>query len=120
MKIVLPNYNEGRFPKGLNKALGMSVTEIATKKIAENTEENEKDEEELRELREQRDNALPEDRDRMDDRIKVLQERINERNQEIEAIEERLPLRQRIKEISFASMVSRLLQYLPLLQQWLV
>ena len=92
---VLPNYKEGRFPKGLNNALGKSVIEIATEKI----EENDKDEKEIGELRVQRDNTFPEDRGRIDERIRVLQERINERNQEIEANEERLSLRQRIKVI---------------------
>ena len=96
---VLPNYKEGRFPKGLNKALGMSVTEIATEEVARNNKENEKDEEELKELREHKDNAFPSDRDRIDDRIKVVQERINERNQKNEAIEDRFSLRRRIKTI---------------------
>ena len=61
--------------------------------------ENERAEERIRELRVQRENVIPEDRDKIDERIEVYQDGIEMRNREIEVIEERLPLRQRIKEI---------------------
>ena len=60
---------------------------------------NEGAEEKIKELREQRENAFPEDRGRIDDEIRVYQDGIEMRNQEIGAIDERLPLKQRIKEI---------------------
>ena len=91
--------NNRKFPNELRNALGKTNVEIAKEKIAENNAENERVEIELKELREQRENAFPSDRDRIDGRIKVVQDQIEGRNQENEAIEERLPLRERIKEI---------------------
>ena len=89
------SYSKGKFPKTLGNLLGKSVFEI----MDEKTMENEKDEAEIKELREQRDNTLPEDRGRADERIKELREQINTRNRDIEALEKELPLRQRIKAI---------------------
>ena len=82
-------------PKTIRNALGKTVIEIMDEKRME----NKRAEERIKELREQRENAIPEDYDRIDERIRVYQDGIEMRNQEIEAIEERLPLRQRIKEI---------------------
>ena len=96
---VLPNYKGGRFPKGLDDALGKSTLEIATEKIAENTKENEKDEERIKELDEQIAIADGEDRNRLIEEQNVLQDRINVRIEQNQAIEERLSLKQRIKEI---------------------
>ena len=70
-----------------------------TKIIRDNTDENERADERIKELREQRENAFPEDYDRIDERIREEQEGKNDRNQEIKAFEEKLSLRQRIKEI---------------------
>ena len=67
--------------------------------MAENAAINEKAEEKIQELREHRENAFPEDYDRIDAAIEREREGINERNQENAAIEEKLPLRQRIKAI---------------------
>ena len=96
---VLPNYKEGKFPKMLSYALGMSETEKATFFVKKNIEQNDKDEKKIRELRGQRDNASLEDVDWIDDRIEALQEGINDRNQDNERLEGGLSLRQRIKEI---------------------
>ena len=82
-------------PKTIRNALGKTVIEIMDEKRME----NKRAEERIKELREQRENAIPEDYDRIDERIRVYQDGIEMRNQDIEAIEERLPLRQRIKEI---------------------
>ena len=88
---------EGRkkFPKTLRDALGKTVGEIITDRIVE----NERAEEEIKVLQERRKNAFPEDYDRIDAAIEREREGINERNQENEAMEEKLSLRQRIKEI---------------------
>ena len=88
-----------KFPKTLRAALGRTAFEITLEKFRKNTEENERAEEKIEELREQRNNAPPEDYDRIDAAIKRAQEGIDERNQENEAMEEKLSLRQRIKEI---------------------
>ena len=85
--------------KTLKDALGMTVEEIANENIAEETVVKEKSEERLRELREQRENAFPEDHERIDAEIDREQEVANEAERNIEAIEERLTLRQRIKAI---------------------
>ena len=84
-----------KLPKTLRNALGKDVFYV----MAENAAVNEKAEERIKELEEQRENAFPEDYDRIDAVIEREQEGINERNQENEAIEERLTLRQRIKAI---------------------
>ena len=83
-------------PKSLREALGKSIFE----EIADNNEENEKDQRRIKELDEQINNtAVGEERDRLLEEQNIVQERINERNRENEAIEEKLSLRQRIKEI---------------------
>ena len=84
-----------KLPKTLRRALGDDVFYI----MAENAAVNEKAEERIQELLEARENAFPEDYDRIDAVIEREQEGINERNQENEAIEEKLTLRQRIKAI---------------------
>ena len=91
---VLDNINK-RLPKTLRNALGKTVEEIVTERIIENA----RAEERIKELHEQRENAFPDDYDRIDAAIEREKEGINERNQENEAIEEKLPLRQRIKAI---------------------
>ena len=87
--------DEKKLPKTLRDALGKTVGEIITDRIVE----NERAEERIKELQERRENAFPEDYERIDAVIEREREGINERNQENEAIEERLSLRQRIKEI---------------------
>ena len=62
-------------------------------------DENERADERIKELQEQRENAFAEDRKRLDAAIEREREGIDERNQENEAMEEKLSLRQRIKEI---------------------
>ena len=84
-----------KLPKTLRNALGKDVFYV----MAENAAVNEKAEERIKELQEQRENAFPEDYERIDAVIEREREGINERNQENEAIEERLTLRQRIKAI---------------------
>ena len=84
-----------KLPKTLRNALGKTVGEI----IMERFVENKRAEERIKELQEQRDNAFPQDRERLDADIEREREGINERNRENEAIEEKLSLRQRIKEI---------------------
>ena len=96
---VLIDDRKGKFPKKLRDALGKSALEIATERIAENTVENDKDEKRIKELDEQIAIADGEDRNRLIEEQNVLQDRINVRNQENAAIEEKLTLRQRIKEI---------------------
>ena len=88
---------EGRkkFPKTLRDALGKTLGEIMTDRIVD----NERAEERIKELQEQRENAFPEDWGGFDAAIEKEQEAIEERNQENEAMEEKLSLRQRIKEI---------------------
>ena len=87
--------DEKKLPKTLRDALGKTAEEIVMDRIVE----NERAEERIKELREQRENAFPEDYDRIDAVIEREQEGINERNQENEAMEEKLSLRQRIKAI---------------------
>ena len=82
-------------PKTLRDALGKTMGEIITESI----EENEKAEKNIKELLEQKANAFPEDRERIDAAINREQEGIDERNQEIEAMNEKLSLRERIKAI---------------------
>ena len=86
---------EEKLPKTLRDALGKTVGEIITDRIVE----NERAEERIKELQERRENAFPEDYERIDAVIEREREGINERNQENEAMEEKLSLRQRIKEI---------------------
>ena len=92
---VIVDEGKKKLPKTLRDALGKTIGEIITERIIE----NERAEERIRELQEQRENAFPEDYDRIDAVIEREREGINERNQENEAIEERLTLRQRIKAI---------------------
>ena len=84
-----------KLPKTLRNALGQTAEEIMTERVTENI----RAEERIRELRETRENAFPEDYERIDAEIERLQEGVNERNRENEAIEEKLPLKQRIKAI---------------------
>ena len=84
-----------KLPKTLRDALGKTVGEI----MMERNEENNKAEKKIKELLEQKANAFPEDYGRIDAVIEREREGIDERNQEIEAMEEKLSLRQRIKEI---------------------
>ena len=77
------------------KLLGKSVFE----EIADKTEEKERARARIREIDEQIPNAVGEERKRLVEERGRNQEVFNEKDQEIEAIEERLPLRQRIKEI---------------------
>ena len=82
-------------PPGLRNALGKSVFE----EIADNNEANERDEIELREINEQIPNTVGEERERLVERVRRVQERIDERNRENAAIEDGLSLKQRIKAI---------------------
>ena len=84
-----------KLPKTLRDALGKTIREI----ITDRDEENDKAEKKIKELVEQKANAFPEDYDRIDAVIEREQEGIDERNQEIEAMEEKLSLRERIKSI---------------------
>ena len=88
---VIINYAKGKFPKTLFKALGKSVFE----EMAENIAENERAKVEEKELDDQIANSVGEERKRRVEKRERVREGINERNQENEAIEERLPLRQR-------------------------
>ena len=60
--------------KTLKDALGMTVEEIANENIAKETAVKEKSEVRVKELREQRENAFPEDYDRIDAEIDREQE----------------------------------------------
>ena len=84
-----------KLPRTLRDALGKTVGEIIMERFVENGRAEEK----IKVLQEQRENAFPEDRERIDAAIEREQEGIDERNQENEAMEEKLSLRQRIKEI---------------------
>ena len=84
-----------KLPKTLRSALGKDVFHV----MAENAAVNEKAEERIQELLEQRENAFPEDYDRIDAMMEREREGINERNQENEAMEEKLTLKQRVKAI---------------------
>ena len=84
-----------KLPKTLLDALGKTFGEIITDRI----EENNRAEERKKELQEQKKNAFPEDRGRIDAAIEREQVGIDERNQQIRAMEEKLSLRYRIKEI---------------------
>ena len=88
-----------KFPKTLRDALGKSTVEIMRERMRRMNEENNKAKERIKELQEQRENAFPEDYDRIDAGIEREREGIDERNQENEAMEEKLSLRQRIKVI---------------------
>ena len=92
---VIMDEGKKKLPKTLRDALGKTYGEIITDRIIE----NKRAEERIKELQEQRENAFPEDRERIDAAIEREQEGIDERNQENEAMEEKLSLRQRIKEI---------------------
>ena len=92
---VFYNGKKVSLPPTLRKALGKSVFE----EIADNNQANERDEIELREINEQIHNTVEKERERLVERGGRVQERINERNQENKAIEERFSLRQRIKAI---------------------
>ena len=85
--------------KTLKDALGMTVEEIANENIAEETALKEKAEARVKELREQRENAFPEDHERIDAEIEREQEVANEAERNIEREETRLTLRERIKAI---------------------
>ena len=91
--------DETKPPKTLRNALGKSGFELVMESIINETEVKEKAEARVKELEEQRENAFPEDRERIDAEIDREQEVANEAERNIEAIEERLTLRQRIKEI---------------------
>ena len=93
--VVTHNGKRKQLPKLLREALGDSVF----KDITDNTEMNEGDEIELKEINEKIPNTIGKERKILVERSERLQEQINERNQENEALEERLPLRQRIKTI---------------------
>ena len=92
---VIINDRKGKFPKALRDALGKSTLEITL----ENTAENERAKARIRERNERIANADGEERKRLEEENDRDQEGINERNQENVAIEERMTLRQRIKEI---------------------
>ena len=92
---VIVDEGKKKLPKTLRDALGKTVGEIITERIIE----NKRAEERIKELQEQRENAFPEDYDRIDAVIEREREGINERNQENEAMEEKLSLRQRVKAI---------------------
>ena len=98
-ELLIDTKNKRKFPDGLRNALGKSMEEMTTEKIAENTVKNERAEERIKELDEQIANAVGEERKRLVEEREREQEGINERNQENEANEARLTLRQRIKEI---------------------
>ena len=91
--------DEKKLPSQLRGYLGKSVLEIASEKIAENTVENERANKRIGELDEQIANVVGEEQKRLEEEREREQEGVNERNQENEAIEARLTLRQRIKEI---------------------
>ena len=83
-------------PPTIRKALGKTVIETMDEKRMM----NERAEERIKELDEQINNtAIGEERDRLLEEQNIVQDQVNKRNLEIEAIEERLTLRQRIKEI---------------------
>ena len=92
---VLINDGKGKFPKTLRNALGKNVLEIARDNIAE----NDKAETRVKELDDQIANTFGEERKRLVEEREIEQEGINEKNRENEAIEEKLSLKQRIKEI---------------------
>ena len=92
---VIINDRKGKFPKALRDALGKSTLEITL----ENTAENERAKARIRERNERIANADGEERKRIEEENDRDQEGINERNQENVAIEERMTLRKRIKEI---------------------
>ena len=85
--------------KTLKNALGMTVEEVVNSKIAEETEVKEKAEARVKELQEQRENAFPQDRERIDAEIEREQAVANEAERNIEREETRLSLRERIKAI---------------------
>ena len=91
--------NLEKLPKKIQKAFGKTIVEMENEKVAKNIEENERAEELIKELREAREGAFPKDYDWIDERIEMYQDGIDARNRENEAIEEKLSLKQRIKEI---------------------
>ena len=92
---VIVEEGKKKLPKTLRDALGNTREEIVMDRINENN----RAEERIKELQEQRENAFPEDYDRIDAVIDREREGIDERNLENEAMEEKLTLRQRIKAI---------------------
>ena len=88
-----------KLPTTLRDFLGKSVTEIANENIAKETEVKEKAEARVKELKDQRENAFPQDRERIDAEIEREQEVANEAERNIEREETRLSLRERIKAI---------------------
>ena len=97
---MLIDDRKGKFPKTLRDALGKSANEMTNEKIAKNNEENEKDQRRIKDLDHQiNDTAVGDERDKLVEEQNIVQDRINERNQENETLENRKSLRQRIKEI---------------------
>ena len=100
---IIIDEKKGKFPKALSDALGKSKTELVKEKIrddiAKNNEKNERAEVRVKELDEQIANASGEERERLVEEREREQEGINVRIEENEVIEERLSLRERIKEI---------------------
>ena len=88
-----------KLPTTLRDFLGKSVTEIANENIVKETAVKEKAEARVKELQEQRENAFPQDRERIDAGIEREQEVANEAERNIEREETRLSLRERIKAI---------------------
>ena len=84
-----------KFPKTLRDALGKTAIEI----ISDGIQKNKRSDERIKELQEQRENAFPQDWEGYDAAIERERERMDEMNQENEAMEEKLSLRQRIKVI---------------------
>ena len=83
-------------PKTIRNALGETVSEIKD----EYTKENERDQERIKDYDKKiSETAVGKERDKLVEEQNIVQDRINVRNQEIVAIEERLTLRQRIKAI---------------------
>ena len=92
--VEITNENaKGTFPKTLRKLLGESVTE----KYLTNVEMIDGLRDEMRELREKAANAVGEEREVYVDEMEKVLKRINEVEQENEAIEERLTLWQKAK-----------------------
>ena len=96
---MLVNDGKGKFPKTLRNALGKTAEEITTERIESNDNENDKDRREFIELREMRDNAPPSESVKIDEKMEVIHERINERTEENVNLRETLSLRTKIKNI---------------------
>ena len=92
--VEITNENaKGTFPKTLRKLLGVSVTE----KYLTNVDTVDVLNDKMRELREKAANAFGVERGRYVDEMERVREEINEKEQENEAIEERLTLWQKAK-----------------------